>query len=141
MARMAVVLPAPFGPSSTVMAPSGTSKLRSRSASLAPKRCPTPDSCTTGADAPTSVGAVTGAVAVGGTTATSDPNAGTGVTPVGTDGTADTGGVGSGPWYGGGTSAVGEEPEPSVVGRGGAAGDPRDSITGRIGASAAICSS
>ena len=36
--RMAVVLPAPFGPSNTVMRPRGTSKVRSESAGTVPKR-------------------------------------------------------------------------------------------------------
>src|SRR5262245_27805012 len=44
--RMAVVLPAPFGPSSTVMRPSGTERLRSVSAATSPNDLHTPRTST-----------------------------------------------------------------------------------------------
>ena len=108
MARMAVVLPAPFGPSSTVMAPSGTSKAQVPQRAVGAESVPDSRQLHHGSRCRRRSGGDR-AVAVGGTTATSDPNAGTGVAPVGTDGTAEVRRVGSGPWYGGGTSAVGRE--------------------------------
>ena len=46
--RMAVVLPAPLGPSRTVIWPSGTDRFRSDRASTSPKRRPTPVEAMTG---------------------------------------------------------------------------------------------